>query len=187
MKKTILLTIVIAAFMMSCKKDKNETPSPSNPNEEELITTVGLVFDSGVKKDTFFFRDIDGPGGLVPSAFDTIKLTANSTYQMYVLLLDESKTPADTISKEVLDEADEHQFFFNSIGSYNITTTYNDSDKNGVPIGLSNEVSTGGTFTEKTNKYKVVLKHQPGLKPTSGNGNQTLGETDIEIDFPILF
>jgi hypothetical protein len=187
MKKTILLSISLSLFLFSCKKDKNEVPTPSNPNEEELITTVGLAFDNGSIQDTFFFRDIDGPGGMQPSKFDTIRLQSNTTYTMSVLLLDENKNPADTISNEVLNEAEEHQFFFTSIGSYNITTNYQDADANGVPIGLNNEVITGGSFSDKTNKYKVVLKHQPSLKPTSGNGDSSLGESDIEIEFPILF
>jgi hypothetical protein len=187
MKKTILLSISLSLFIFSCKKDKNELPTPSNPNEEELITTIGLAFDNGIDQDTFYFRDLDGPGGLQPTKFDTIRLNANTTYTMNVLLLDENKNPADTISNEVLDEAEEHQFFFTAIGSYDITTHYQDFDANGMPIGLSNEVITGASFNEKTNKYKVVLKHQPGLKPTTGNGDSSLGESDIAIEFPILF
>lgn len=187
MKSFKIYILLLSVLFVACKKDSNDVTKPINPNEEELITTVALIFDSGVKKDTFYFKDIDGAGGLQPTKFDTIRLLSNTTYTLNVVLIDESKSPSDTISNEVLNEAEEHQFFFNSVGGYNITTTALDADINGVPIGLSNEVTTGDSFIEKNNQYKIVLKHQPGIKPTSGYGNSSLGETDIEIDFPILF
>ncbi len=151
------------------------------PNETELITTVKLSFTDSSNVGnilTFVFRDIDGAGGNAPTQFDTIKLNSNKTYTMKLVLLDESKTPTDSTSNEVLEEGIDHQFFFNISSGLNITTSYQDLDANSKPIGIQSKWETGaianGTAT-------VVLKHQPGIK----DGNQATGETDVEVVFPV--
>ena len=132
------------------------------------------------------YRDLDGDGGNDP-IIDTIRLDANMDYTVELLLLDETKNPIDTISHEIEEEKNEHQFFFSKIGTYNLTTTYLDFDDNGVPLGLNIQLNTTTGFTEKTNKFQVVLKHQPGEKPTTGTtGDESIGDTDIEVNFPIL-
>ena len=93
----------LTLFQTSCKKD---TIQPPNPNVEELITTfkITLTDSAGVNPTvTAMYRDLDGDGGVGPSIFDSIKLKPNTTYNASILLLDETKTPADTISNEVLE------------------------------------------------------------------------------------
>lgn len=183
-----VLACIFLFTITSCKKKKEEVVAPVNPNETELITTVKLiVYPTSNTSDvsTFSFRDLDGDGGKAPT-IDTIRLLANTEYHMQVLVLDETKNPVDTTSKEIQSEKNVHEFFYTKIGTYELTTTYLDFDDYNVPLGLNMKVNTGATFTEKTNKLKVVLKHQPGLKPKTGQGNSSLGETDIDIDFPIL-
>lgn len=194
MKTTInksIFFILASTFFLavtSCKKKKDEVAAPVNPNETELITTVKLIVypvNNAAAISEFAFRDFDGDGGMAPK-IDTIRLEQNTEYHFQVLVLDQTKTPVDTTSKEIQSEKNVHQFFYTKIGTYDLTTTYLDFDDHNVPLGLNIKVNTGTAFTEKTNKLKVVLKHQPGLKPTSGNGNSALGETDIDIEFPIL-
>jgi len=138
MKKQIItvatLIATIAMFNQGCKP-KEVAP----PNETELITTVKLSFtDSANTSDkiTFAFIDIDGAGGNAPSQFDSIKLAPNKTYNVQIVLLDESKTPADSISNEVLKEGVDHQFFINIGAGLNIVASYQDLDANSNPIGL---------------------------------------------------
>lgn len=184
-----LLLLSFACMLYACKKDDKDVSMPANSNDQELITTVRLVVSTDASPTDlkyFSYRDIDGDGG-VPPKIDTIRLLENTAYTVRVLLLDETKTPIDTISNDIeATEKDAHQFFYSKLGMYDLTTTYLDFDDNSVPVGLRISINTGAGFTTKANKYKVVLKHQPGLKPKTGNGNANLGETDVEVDFPIL-
>lgn len=173
----LLLSLLILTFS-ACTDDE---PKPNNPpsNEGELITTLKVIFtdstDNSIK--SFTFKDTDGDGGNNPTQFDSIILNTSRTYSVSILLLDESKTETDTISNEVLEEADEHLFVFTP-SSINLNIVITDMDSKGLPIGLKSKWKTGavsnGTIT-------IALKHQPGVK----DGSSTPGETDIEIAFPI--
>jgi hypothetical protein len=46
------------------------------------------------------------------------------------------------ITKEVEEEAEEHQLFFRTTGLTGMTIAYNDKDGNNRPIGLNNTVTT---------------------------------------------
>jgi hypothetical protein len=177
--KSIVVIAAMAVMGTACKKDDD---TPSNPgtgdNEGEIITTLKLVFtDSAgiVPGAEFVFRDPDGDGGNGPVEFDTIRLQQNTVYLSEIFLLDETKNPVDTISYEVLEEADDHMFFFQHTGT-NIITTYLDIDSNGIPLGLSTKWRTG---VVSSGTSKVILKHQPGIK----DGTQAPGETDVEVTF----
>lgn len=174
----------IASLFVSCKKDEKLDPvNPVPINQQELITTVKLVFTDSANTamvSSFNFSDPDGEGGNGPVEFDTILLNANKTYWVSILLLDESKTPIDTISNEVLEEANDHQFFFHHTG-VNVNTTYMDLDSNNppLPIGLQTKwkSSSAGIGTSQ-----VILKHQPGTK----TGSEANGETDVDLLFTTI-
>lgn len=172
--KPIFLLSAALMLMIACNK-KNDTPP--NPNEEELITTVQLTFtdSAGVQPAvTAAYRDLDGDGGNNPVQWDSIRLKANTTYNTSILLLDESKSPADTISQEVLAEAAEHLFCFTVTGA-NTTVKRTDSDGT-YEIGLQSKWTTGAI---SAGNVRVVLKHQPDVK----NGSCDPGETDIDLNF----
>lgn len=178
---TILLLTLGLLSLSSCKKDDTDPTNPGDPNESELITTIKLTFrdTSGTTPDRqFIFKDADGDGGNPPSVFDTIRIDSQKVYDVSVLLLDESKTPSDTISNEVLAEAEDHMFFFLHSG-VNISTTYLDADANGIGLGLESRWVSGATSTGIS---RVVLKHQPGIK----DGTFGPGETDIDVGFPSI-
>lgn len=178
-KITITTLCLLAFVFFSCKKDKHivSLPPPIT-NSPELITSIELQFRDSANTSTVLyakFRDPDGPGGNSPIQFDSVKLQPNKTYLVDILLFDETKNPIDTISKEILKESDEHQFFF--IHSNTITSTYLDSDSKGNPVGLK---SKWRTLNASQGTTKVILKHQiDGTK----NGSVTTGETDIEVMF----
>lgn len=186
MKKLTFNAIIIcslALLIFSCKKKNDPIPkAPQNPNEAELITTLKIIFTEQISGNVsaFSFRDIDGPGGNAPTK-DIIQLDASKTYSGRIILLDETKSPVDSISNEVEEEKDDHQFFF-TVTSANLTSSYTDYDTHGVPLGLYPNFVTGSA---STGKLKVVLKHQPDIKPNSGNGNASIGETDIEVEFDV--
>lgn len=190
----LILTFIMIMFSGCKKKKDNPSPSdPVNPNDQELITTLKIsstdqANPAGPVIETVF-KDTDGDGGNGPVQFDTLRLSPNTTYDNIILLLDETKSPADTISNEVQEEGDEHQFFYTfqaaPSSSATLTVSYiaGDTDSHGVPIGLSPRFQTGAQTG--LGSLTVILKHQPGVKPTSGNGNVNLGETDIEVVFPV--
>lgn len=179
-KKTIITKMLFAFIFLAgaISGCKEETPPPVN--EEELITTMTLTFTDSANSSnviTATFRDADGDGGNAPTQFDTIKLTAGKTYFTEITLLDESKTPAENISDEVLEEANDHHFFFNPTGA-TVTVTYEDLDTNSppLPVGLSTRWVTG---TASNGTTQVILKHQPGAK----DGTEAPGETDVDVTF----
>jgi hypothetical protein len=183
MKKRTLMYLVIAmsTAIASCKKDEDDPKTPpATPNEEEVITTCILQFTdpSGVQPAvSATFRDPDGDGGNVPTQFDTIRLHPSTSYEASIILLNETVTPADSISNEVLEEGNEHLFCFDIMDA-NLNITRADSD--GVyEIGLESIWVVGAN---SNGHVTVTLKHQPdGIK----DGTCAPGDTDIEIEFPI--
>ena len=184
MFKPFMLALgALSLVVVSCKKDEVKPAEPTPPNENELITTLELKFSGkGVLgNDTTFvvtFNDPDGDGGNAPTQFETIHLLKNSTYKVEVTLLDKSKTPAETISNEVLAEANDHLFFYSSNPTGLVDVLITDKDSNGKNLGLK---STWTTTNAGSGKVKVKLMHQPGVK----DGTSATGDTDIEVDFQV--
>ncbi len=183
MNKIALMVLVLSLGLSACKKDDDDVKTPSNTNDEELITTVKLILtdaENPAEVKTFLYRDVDGLGGNAPS-IDTIKLGVDKVYSVSILLLDESKNPIDTVSNEVKNEADEHMFVFEP-ASTDINVTINDYDDSNPPLPLG-LLSTWSIGTSPANtSIKISLKHQPGIK----NGDPTRGETDVEVVFPVV-
>ena len=125
---------------------------------------------------TATFRDPDGEGGNAPVKFDEIILKPNAVYNTAITLQNESVTPAQEITSEIAEEADDHQFFFTATAGLNVTVAYEDKDSKNLPLGLKTKITTGAA---STGKLRVTLKHQAGTK----NNNISTGETDVELDF----
>ncbi len=176
LKIVLVLVLFGSLILTSCKKENPETP-PAPTNEEELITTFKITFtDPNGVNPTYeaVFRDLDGAGGNEPTVFDTIRLKSNSTYNASIQFLNESVSPADTITNEILEEAVDHLICFNINGA-DVSIQRTDSD--GVfEIGI---LSTWTTTNVSSGNVTISLKHQPGIK----NGNCDLGDSDIELNF----
>lgn len=178
------VAVTTAVIFTGCKKDDDDvTTPPPVANDQEIISSVRLVITdsiTGAPIDTVVFLDPDGDGSGAPTIFDTLRLQASTTYLVDVVLLNTLANPVDTISNEVLEEANDHQFFFTITGA-TITHTYLDLDTNTppLPIGLQNKFRTGAASTGTT---QVILKHQPGTK----NGNITTGDTDVDVTFQTI-
>jgi hypothetical protein len=163
----MLLTGVVA--LSSCKKD-----DPEPDDENELITTVQLVFKKDGSPDKVFtWRDISGS-----TSVDTIQLEDGTVYELEARFLDESKTPVEEITEEIAEEDEDHQVFYISNPGSLFTLTYQDEDANGLPIGLNMRAISGDSGS---GTLRVVLKHAPGEK----DGNLSTGSTDVDITFPV--
>lgn len=169
--------MLVASLVLACNKDDNDVASPGSNNQEELITTVQIQFYNmfGQLADEAIFRDVDGPGGEAPSQWDSIVLDTNTMYVGVVTLLNESVNPAEDITKEVEEEADEHIFCYAVDG---VEVNYDDSD--GMhPIGIRSKWMTKDA---SKGSLTLKLKHQPGgIK----DGTCDPGETDVEVTFQI--
>ena len=181
MKNTgfIFFLFLSVTVFWACEKE-----DPEIPNQEELITTVEyvLVPEGGGDPVEFIYRDLDGDGGNAP-IISNGTLDAGTTYNGTISLLNETEAPAENITQEVQDEAQEHQFFFASTAD--LTIHYNDTDSDGNPVGVETNVFTGepgiGTLT-------IILRHEPNkfaAGVAEGNIASAGGETDVEVQFDV--
>lgn len=174
--KFLSMLALTGVLFSSCSDDDD---TPEEVNEEEVITTmtVTLVPVGGGDTVTFQTRDIDGegPGAPVVTVDD---LAGNTTYNGTIVLLNETEDPADNITLEVEEEADEHQFIFSSTGSV-ASVTPTDTDGDGNPVGLSFAMETD---TAGAASLTVTLRHEP-TKPNDGTLAGAGGETDITATF----
>lgn len=182
MNYLILAMIVVASIFTGCKKDKDTVPTPPVPtNVGEVLTTFTLYFTDSANSANVVsatFRDPDGDGGNPFTQFDSINLQANTTYYAQVVILNETVSPADSISNEILAEANDHLFFY-TINGANATVTITDFDTNTptpLPLGLQTKWRTGSISNGTS---QIILKHQPGVK----DGTFAPGSTDIDLTF----
>ncbi len=182
LKFMLMATGTLMLTVTGCKKEDGH----AHDNEQELITTVNVVFTptGGGTPVTFSFVDLDGDGGNSPVVTNGT-LTANTSYTVATTFLNESETPAEDITEEVRAEGKEHQVFYQVQSGLNLGITYNDADTDNRPIGLINTATSGsassGTLT-------VTLRHEPNKTAANvSNGDITNagGETDVEVTFNV--
>jgi len=173
---TALAALILASSLNSCKPEEDV-----DTGQETITTLIVNMTDSATNTTkTAIFRDSNGSEAGGVTQFDSIALATSSTYQVSLVLLDETKSPADTISKEILSEGDAHQFYFNSDPKGLATFELKDLDAKSLPIGLLSTWKTTGVYANGT--LTVKLKHKPGQK--AANDTDAIGETDIEVVFP---
>ena len=175
---TLALVMAISIFT-ACEKD-----DPVVPNEEELITTLTYTLSAtGADPVVLSFTDLDGDGGNAPT-INGGTLAANTTYTGSIDLLNETETPAESITEEIEEEQEEHQFFYAASG-LDLTIAYTDADANNQPVGLTTTITTGDAGS---GNLTVTLRHEPnkdGAGVAAGQIENAGGETDIEVTFPI--
>lgn len=188
-------TMLAAALLVACGGGDQ-----IDPNEQELITTVVLSFEPvGGPTLTFEFDDPDGDGGDPPIADDIV--LAPGTYGLAVQFQNRLEDPPEEITEEVADESDQHLVLFlgtavvgpaTSNTSGPLEHAYADTDANGLPIGLANDI----TAVAGSGTLNVVLRHMPPEEPPE-KGVDTLeavkvsgidaigGSTDVNVQFDV--
>ncbi|MEM9919504.1 MAG: hypothetical protein AAF990_15480, partial [Bacteroidota bacterium] len=180
--------------------DLNVTEDPDAPpceNEEEVITDVTLTFTpmGGGAAITATAQDPDGAGPLPIQITKDIELTESTMYEMSVTLFNSIEN--EDITEEIMEEDDEHMFFFaftdslftSPAGNGNADNRddpidYNDFDRNSLPVGLSTDWETECIEDDEiAGTFRVVLKHQPGVKTATSTINN--GGTDIDLTWDI--
>ena len=188
MKKQIfLLPLLILSLVFSGCSDDDDHDDHSHPvNEQEVITTIEVTLTDGDNTYVLTWEDLDGIDG-PDEAVVTGGTMPAGTYSGDIQLYNKTVDPSDeeyVITTEILEEDEEHQFFFNTINGLDATAVYTDMDSEGNPIGqqfgLTANVSSGG--------LNVVLLHEPDKNAAGvpdGDMTNALGETDVDITFPI--
>ncbi len=182
--------LLATMLLISCGDD----PEPAN--EEELITTltVTLTPQGGGSIVSLKFYDADGDGPIAPVFTYQPNIPENSAalllpdqiYAASIELLNETESPAENITVEIEEEADEHLFCFSTTLS-GLTIAYADTEADYIsggttkPVGLATTWTTGST--SGTGTVTVRLRHQPGTKTGDCPGS---GETDIEVTFNVF-
>lgn len=187
---TIVFTSTILAFS-SCKKDDPKNPIATNP--QEVLTTVIIngynQNDSNNLNYQFNFKweDLDGDGGTV-TTIDTLVLDTGIEYHCQVLILDKTKTPFDTVSFEIEEKKNEHQFFYvpsaSLIGKWSTEILDFDDNNPKLPVGLNFILSTKSNQNYALpflGTLNMVLSHYDGVPKTTEKSN----ESDIDINFPV--
>jgi hypothetical protein len=194
----LVALLVLLVLFAGCGDD------PAKENTPELITQVKLTFTpvAGGSVVVITATDPDGAGPQDLVADGPIMLTQSTTYDLSIELINGLLDPSDDgydITEEIEEEADEHQFFFrfsdgvfsSPTGTGNIkdnasTPTgpinYQDEDVNGKPLGLLTQWVTDNV-TVSGKSFRIVLKHQPGIK--SATSTSLDGETDLDITFAL--
>lgn len=180
--KYIYILPLLTLFFVACSND-DDAPEPIN--EEEVITTLiaTLVPVSGPTL-TLTTRDLDGDGPNEPNITVSGNFAANTTYNGSLNLLNETVSPPESITNEIEEEGDEHQFFFQATNNI-ATFTYTDSDANDKPIGLNFRLTTGNAGT---GEITIILRHEPNKSASGveeGNIANAGGETDISVTFNV--
>jgi hypothetical protein len=173
--RTMLLALLAAAPLFSACNNDDDEPTPDDDNEQITTLIYTLTPVGGGTPVSATYRDLDGDGG-ADATITPLALAANTTYTGKLRLLDETKNPVVDTSAEILEEADEHLFWFEPTPANLVTITSTDKDKNNLAIGLDTRVVTTAAAT---GKLKITLRHQPGTK----NGTFAPGDTDVEVEF----
>jgi hypothetical protein len=195
-KNLRLLTILFSAItIVSCSND--DDAAPEEENEVEVFTDVTLIFTNTADPSNVVrasAQDPDGTGIQELQILDAITLAADTEYTLaYEILNALDPTDVENIGDEILEEDNEHQFFFsftedvfaNPTGNGNIDAAadpinYNDQDENGNPVGLSTTWTTASA-TSSGESFTVRLQHQPDVKTATSGSND--GDTDFALTF----
>jgi hypothetical protein len=197
-KNLQLLAILFSVItIIGCSTE--DDVAPEEENEVEVFTDVTLIFTNTADNSDVVrasAQDPDGTGIQELQILDAITLAADTEYTLTYEILN-GLDPADieNIGDEILEEDNEHQFFFSftenvfsdPIGNGNIDAAadpinYNDADENGNPVGLSSAWTTAGTASSE-GSFTVRLQHQPDVKTATSGSND--GDTDFELTFAL--
>ena len=179
--KLFSILAITSLLFIACSDDDD---SVDPVNEEEVITTMTITLtpQGGGTAITLQTRDLDGDDGPDPPVVTVSgNLTASTTYDGDIELLNETESPPEDITEEVEEEDDEHQFFYAIGGALDATAQYGNFDGDGNPLGTEFTLAAGAA---STGSITITLRHEP-KKPNDGTLSDAGGETDIAQTFNV--
>lgn len=193
LKKVSLYLLAVLAFgFASC-----ESEDPEKENDGEVITDVTLKFQelnasNALVGSVLTFKASDPQGievGKTPTV-QSISLTKGKKYQMTIEVTNEIEK--EDITKEILEEAAEHQFFFlGPVFDSNIFSIQY-ADAGGIALGLKNTVTVSSSTGTNNSSMRIVLRHDlnksfaGASNPNFANFAQAGGESDLDITFLVI-
>jgi hypothetical protein len=180
--KNIVILVYISSIFAACSSDED----PVIINEEELITTVRatLIPEGGGTEVILESVDLDGDGPNEPIIEVSGTFNPNTTYTGTLKILNEAESPAEDITLEIMEEDEDHQFFF-SLTNDIATATYGDEDSNGNPVGVQFNLLTGAAGS---GGFTIILRHEPdkaAADVNTGDVTNAGGSTDVQVTFDI--
>lgn len=174
-----------------------ESEDPEKENEGEVITDVTLKFQEVDASNNpigtaVSFKASDPQGievGATPT-IQTVNLTKGKKYLMTIEVLNAIEN--EDITKEILEEAAEHQFYFLGAAFTSNIMTIAYADAGGIALGLRNLVTVSSSPGTNNTSMRVVLRHDLNKSfngannPNFANFVQAGGETDLDITFPVV-
>lgn len=178
--KTLFSFAIATILFSSCSSSDDSHPV----NEEELITNVSIVFNSTTSQDQVIltFEDLDGDGPNAPVYNSTGSFDVNQIYDAQISV----SNPQENITEEILEEADDHQFFYFATDGFLADFEYKDLDNSDLPIGLEFQLKPSNISQD--GKFSLILRHLPnksGVGVSQGNISNAGGSTDLNIQFPV--
>lgn len=203
-------TALLLTFGLAACGDVKETGDDDH-GHEDLFTTVELGFAPADGGDALVFAwsdpEVDGDPVvdeiLLPDASDGAE-HAPAQYTLSIRILNAAEDPAHDITPEIADEADEHQIFLTGDAVEGPATganeaaliehAYADADANGLPLGLTNTITT---LDLGSGELIVTLRHMP---PEDGQDVKTAdaaaavaeggfaaigGDNDVQVSFTL--
>ena len=171
-KASLLYLPLLTILIYSCSKD-----DPDGINEQEFISNVVI----SVTSPDGNLETIDWD--LSETNMETINLKVNSNYSVGLSFENRSDpTDIEDVTLEIIDEADEHQVFFEFADiSVDVTSADNDTKVGSRGVLLKsvwNASSTGSGIV------RVYLIHQP-TNFNANNREDFGGFNDVSIDIPV--
>jgi hypothetical protein len=204
--------VVSLMVMVGCNK-KESTVTPAPPGNETL-STVKLIYQNtanATDTGTATWRQLDLTEVKPPdTSLAVLKLKANATYNVQVIILDEvSDAPkVDSVTPEIVARQNYHLFFFqpepvsassvvisnttpyipvedgtvvSATGPYlNLSVARADMDGNVPPLQIG-LIDQFTTGAASTGSLRVVMRHQPNAK----NGTYGPGSSDFDVDYQV--
>ncbi len=184
-------SLTIAAFSLaslvfaSCSDDPTAPPVDNEHAPPTTITVELVALDAAgnptTQKTTATVRDTTVVKGKA-RVEGLLQLDAGVQYRGSITLYDESKSPAENVTSEIVQEKDGHIFLFapgGGLDTSRILITDKDKDSKGFDVGLTFllQATAGPSATGTIN---VQLRHYD-----SGNKNDTVYDTDINSNVPV--
>lgn len=181
-KQTLIFSsiflILSALFFNACKKIDDPKPV-----EQELITTVKLVLIDNFLTNEYYYKVSNGFGGNGTVEFDTISIEPNKSYIASVYILNESVTPVEDVTEEIIDENLDHLLVWEYTPETGgvLTFTNGNKDDNQMPLNLTGELNTAAAGV---GELTITLKHLPTNKNAT-QADAAGGNTDAQAVFPV--
>ena len=179
--KYALLAITFLYF--SCDDDDDNTEPI---NEEEVITTMTVTLSASDGSGTVVLQtqDLDGDGPNEPVVTVSGSLSSATSYSGSIEWLNEMEDPAEDVTEEILEEADEHQVFFSASDGLPLQFVYSAPfDSMGNPVGINFILAPSTAGATGSGEFTVTLVHEP-TKPNDGLATAG-GSIDIQTSFPV--